>query len=377
MRITLIGPVYPYRGGIAHYTAQLANQFIAAGHETQVISFRRQYPAWLYPGKSDRDPSADPVAVCADYVLDPLYPWTWWQAGRAIAGFRPQGVVMQWWTTFWAPAFSALGGQLRRRGLPVIYLIHNVLPHEERVWDRGLARLALSRGTGFLVHTEREKERVLGLLPGAKVRISPIPIYDGLAQPALDKTEARRLLNLPLERPLLLAFGIVRPYKGLSVLLDALGKLHEGGQDFLLLIAGEFWDDKRKYLRQIEQLGLASHVRIEDRYLPDEEVNRIFAAADVLVAPYTGGTQSAVASWGLSAGLPLIVSDKVAEGIHERHRHLVTITPAGDHLKLAEAIVHYLKGQPQTELSENVREVSGWDGLLAALFGLFAEGGDL
>jgi glycosyltransferase involved in cell wall biosynthesis len=369
MKITITGPVYPYRGGIAHYTSHLAQKLVSIGHETQVISFKRQYPTWLYPGVSDKDPSAEPLSVSAEYLLDPIYPWTWLQTTKTIASFKPQIIAIQWWTTFWSPAFSMLSWMLKKKGMRVVYMIHNVLPHEEKIWDRWLAHIALSAGNGFIVHTQREKERLQKLLPNAKSQVCPIPTYDSLAQSRMSKTKARESLGLPQNKPLLLSFGIVRPYKGLNVLLEALALLVKRNVDFHLLVAGEFWDDKSNYIRQIERLSLAEYIQLEDRYLPDEEVATIFSAADVLVAPYIGGTQSAVASWGLGFGIPLIVSDKVADGISNQKKHLVTVTPSGDHHQLAKAIEELIegKGEKQPLLQTSTKQDSSWDDLIQAL----------
>jgi glycosyltransferase involved in cell wall biosynthesis len=169
-----------------------------------------------------------------------------------------------------------------------------------------------------------------------------------MAKSKTDKNEARKLLGLPEDITILLSFGIVRSYKGLSVLIDALDILRNHNMKFFLLVAGEFWDKKTKYIQQIERLELSKYVRIDDRYIPDEEVTQIFSAADVLIAPYVGGTQSAVASWGLGFGLPMIVSDKVAAGINDQDQQIVTVTPAGDHHALAKAIENFISvGQKQ------------------------------
>ncbi len=114
----LIGPVHPYRGGISHFTSQLGLKLRKAGYRLSMISFSRQYPAWLYPGKSDRDPSQEYPDINADYILDPLYPWTWLRAVRVISASRPGVVFIQWWTTFWGPALFALAVGLRMRKIP-------------------------------------------------------------------------------------------------------------------------------------------------------------------------------------------------------------------------------------------------------------------
>lgn len=314
-KLVLIGPTYPYRGGIAHYTT-LLGKALAEKHDLHLISFKRQYPQFLYPGESDKDPSLEPLQLEAEYLLDPLYPWTWWQALRRIRQIDPQAVIITWWTTFWGPAFASLAWALRRRGIPVIYLIHNVYPHEARPWDRWIAGFVLAQGQACLVQSENERKRLAALLPGTQVSLCQHPVYDFLTERRLPKARARQALGLPVEGDLLLFFGIVRPYKGLNYLLQALGKLAE--QSDLrphLVIAGEFWETKEPYLRQIAGLGLEDQVTVLDRYIPDEQVALLFSAADGFVAPYTGGTQSGALKIAASFGLPIILSESLADNL--------------------------------------------------------------
>lgn len=346
-KIILVGPVWPYRGGIAHYTTFLARALSAAGGLGGVVSFRRQYPSWLYPGQTDKDPSREPIKTPAEFLLDPLYPWTWARAVRRIAAAKPQLVVIQWWTTFWGMAFAALALALRLRGIPTVYVLHNVLPHEARPWDRLLARLALAQGWGFVAQTGRERERLLDLLPGARVFECSIPPYHALAESRIERTQARSRLGLADGEFTLLSFGFVRPYKGVHTLIEALGILHAQGKKPRLLQVGEFWQDKAEYLEQIERLGLAEQIRIEDRYIPDEEIGIWFSAADCLTAAYSAGTQSAAAGTAIAYGLPMIVSLTVAEGIAPEHRSLLAaITPPGDIQALAGAIGAVMDSPP-------------------------------
>lgn len=338
MRVTVIGPVYPYRGGIAHYTAQLARALEVAGHTVHTISFKRQYPAWLYPGASDRDPSQDALRVEAVYLLDPLYMWTWVQTKRFIEHQHPDLVVIQWWTTFWAPAFAWLASALRRMGFRVVFIIHNVMPHEARFFDRPLARVALRYGSAFVAQTGRERERLLALLPGKQVALCTLPVYSVLAGKCIPHGEARRKLGLADDTPVLLFFGIVRAYKGLKVLIEALAQLGDTDHSPILLVAGEIWEDKDSYRQLIKHLGLEGRVRLEDRYVPDEEAALMFSAADMLVAPYVGGTQSGAVGMALGCGLPMVVSEIVAAGIAPENLKNVQIFPSGDVNALVEAI---------------------------------------
>ena len=311
MKIVLIGPVYPYRGGIAHYTTQLAKSLLEAGHDVKVISFKRQYPGWLYPGQSDRDPSQEPLTVPADYLLDPLYPWTWLMTVATIQKDAPDLVLFQWWTTFWAFAFGYICRELRERKIRTGYLIHNVIPHEARPWDRFLAKMALRQGDAFLVQSSGQREVLQKLIPAAKPEMIELPVYDMFAAQKMDRGTARRKLGLPENPPLVLFFGIVRPYKGLALLLEAMGHLLAEGYQAGLYIAGEFWEDVQKYREQIDRLQLTGKVWIDNRYIPNEELPVIFSAADVFAAPYTDATQSAAVKMALGFGLPIVVTPVV------------------------------------------------------------------
>lgn len=312
MRIVLIGPVYPYRGGIAHYTTRLAQAIVEEGHDLMIVSFQRQYPHFLYPGKSDRDPSHEAVRMDAEFVLDPLYPWTWQRTVQRIREFSPDIVVIQWWTTFWAPAFWWIARTLKT-AFRLIFLIHNVIPHEARFFDKWLAKWTLSQATGFIVQAESQREKLKELLPWADPLLIEHPIYDHFAEKRIDKGEARRRLGLPEDRPVLLFFGIVRPYKGLRNLIEALGLLYQQGYSPLLVVAGEFWESVEEYRRRIKELGLEEAVRIYNYYIPNEEVPVFFSAADVFVAPYTSGTQSGALKIALAFGLPVVASKEVIE----------------------------------------------------------------
>ncbi|MFC2042748.1 glycosyltransferase [Chloroflexota bacterium] len=360
MNITLVGPVYPFRGGIAHFNTLLARALKNHGHHTQVISFKKQYPNWLYPGRSDQDPSKRPLRVDAEFLLDPFCPWTWHQTAERILQVQPDFVVIHWWTTFWAVPFAALSAFLRRKHILTVYLIHNVTPHEKKTWDPWLARLALSKGDAFLVQTHQEKQHLLYLMPDARVKVSQHPVYSIFTESRIPKDQAKKRLGLTEESPIILFFGIVRKYKGLKYLLEALALLRDQEVKTYLVIAGEFWEDIAIYTRQIEDLNLSNLVRIDDRYVPNEEVTLLLSAADLMVAPYVHGTQSGAAEVALGSGLPLIVTDIVAQGIPERNKDKITVVPAADSSALASAIKNLIQ-KPNTEESICITADDDWD----------------
>ena len=351
MRLVLIGPVYPYRGGIAHYTTMLYRALRERGHEVLLVSFKRQYPQWLFPGRSDKDPSKKPLKVeGARYWIDSLNPFTWLTTFWRIRRYRPDEVILQWWTTFWAPAWFVLG-LLNRLFLrkPLIYICHNVLPHEVQWWDPLLTKAVLRWGTRFIVQSTEEERRLLSLLPMVQATVVSIPVFDMFSSERISKEEACRRLGLPLDVPVLLFSGIVREYKGLKDLLMALPEVQARLGKVILVVAGEFWESKQPYLEMIERLGIGGSVVIEDRYILNEEVPLYFSAADVLVAPYRRVTGSAVVQMARGFGVP-VVTTRIT-----RKKEVTSDEPC-DVQSLATAIVRFFVQDPGSTMVSRIDE---------------------
>ena len=340
MKIVIFGPVYPFRGGIAHYTTILSATFRERSHDVLVISFKRQYPRLLFPGGSDRDPSQRPLArVPTEYLIDSLQPCSWIAAARRAIREHPDVVVMQWWTPFWALAWFVIGTLLwlSRQGICIVYICHNVLPHEIRPWDRWLARFALHWGHAFIVQSEQEHARFNMLLGRNTVYVVPQPPYTVFAQQRPSKEEARRVLGLSPNIILLLFFGFVRPYKGLDDVILALPEVIKLYNNVHLLIVGEFWESESKYRTLIEKLGLQQYVHIENRYVPNEEIPYYFAAADFFVLSHRVITGSGSLQIARAFGLPVIdrsILGKWAQTPDDLAKCIITCLRAGKPLDM-------------------------------------------
>ncbi len=318
MRIALVGPVYPYRGGIAHYTAVLAQTLRSMGHTVLVVSFKRQYPKWLFPGASDRDPSQKALRVeQVEYLLDSFCPLSWIKTALRIRDFQPHLTVISWWTIFWAVPWFVMRTVLRRvLSTPLVFVCHNVMPHEARIWDRWLTRCALSNATEYIVQSPQERTKLLDMFPGADAFVVAHPIYDMFNDDVISQMDARRLLGLPLDGKVLLFFGIVREYKGLMDLLEAMPEVIRHVGNTKLVIAGEFWEPKDRYLSRIRTLGISDAVVVFDHYIPNEDLSHYFAAADVVIAPYRHATGSGVVQMAIGFGTPLLTTlDWVFDGV--------------------------------------------------------------
>jgi glycosyltransferase involved in cell wall biosynthesis len=364
-RFALIGPTHPYRGGIAHYTTLLA-QALRQEQETLLISFSRQYPRWLFPGRSDRDPSRRPLQTEAEYLLEPLNPISWGRTLRRNDQRQADIVVIPWWVPFWAPAWAMLGRGIKRLPQPprLLFICHNVLPHEKSLLDKAALRLALAPGDGFIVHAQADGRRLREQFPEAKIRVSPLPTYAALGQGLTSLP-----VDLPSDRPLLLFFGFVRHYKGLDVLLQAL-PLFLAKRPVYFLVVGEFWEDEAGYRSQIKRLQLESAVTIVNDYVPDEALAAYVKAATVVVLPYRSATQSAVVQVAFGQGRPVITTDVggLAEVVADGRTGL--IVPPEDPEALARAINQFFDQELGPEFEENIqqeKERFSWQKLIHTL----------
>jgi glycosyltransferase involved in cell wall biosynthesis len=369
LKFAVIGPVYPYRGGIAHFTTQLSKKLMEADHKVHNISFRRQYPEWLYPGKSDKDPSQPLIQLQTKYLLDPIYPWTWMNTSGEIGNLDPDLVIIPWWTTFWGPAFWTLARSLSRRGYRICFLIHNVLPHEQKPWDGVVTRAVLRLGDAHVVQSQNEYTRLLELLPDSEPVLCPHPVYNQFrSHPEINRDLVFQLQGLDEDLPVLLFFGIVRQYKGLKFLIEALSILKTSGITVQLIIAGEFWENIEHYEDMLIRMGLHEQVFLFDRYIPDEEVSIFFDEADVFVAPYIDGTQSGSVKIALSFGLPCVVTESISDDLIEESDRVV-IVPPGNSQALADGIKALIDaGLPAKK--EQLKDDSSWDQLISTIEGI-------
>ena len=320
-RYGIVGLTYPFRGGIAQYTTSLY-MALKQRHEVRLFSFKRQYPEFLFPGKTQLDPSNSPLKIPHDPILDPMAPWTWNSAAHEIARYKPDIVLMMWWNPFFALMFRAVSGTLRRVAeVPVVFLCHNVQPHEGIFFDRWLLRMAYRKPSHFLVQSKEERKRLKAFRPDAPSHVVFHPAYTFFDQGsktrerALSKLVRRGVLGVPKagsgtsgnDRRVLLFFGHVRHYKGLDVLIRALPKVLEH-TPVELLVVGEFYESREQYEMLIGQLGLRNTIRIVDQYVPNEDVGLYFEAADVVILPYRSGTQSGVVPLAYQFERPVIVT---------------------------------------------------------------------
>jgi len=317
VRIALVGPAHPYKGGGARHTTELAHRLAAAGHDVIIESWRAQYPARLYPGQQTLDvPEGEPYPRTRRRLAW-YRPDGWLAEGRRLA--RADLVVFALLTPLQIPAYLAILAGLRRAPHPRTAVIcHNVLPHERRPGDVALTRALLSHVDTVLVHSPAQAAQARDLAPAAHIVTAQIPPHlpsHHDAERSVPPVPANPQAPPPVR---LLFFGIVRPYKGLDVLLHALAR---GPAHLTLTVAGEFWGGTGETEKVVAELGIGDRVRLRPGYVPASEIPALFAAADALVLPYREATASQNALLAFSYGVPVLtttagaLADQVRDGV--------------------------------------------------------------
>lgn len=358
-RLVIIGPTSPFRGGIVHYTTRLFSVCKSLGFTVSLFSFSRMYPAWLYPGKSDRD--ADSVTLDDPehfQCIDSHNPFSWVLTALKIGRLKPSVVVLNWWTAFWSPVYITLVLLLRvfSPNTKIVYICHNVFDHERSFFKELLAKLSLRCADGFIVHSQKEKSLLHHLFSKKDVCYAPLPLFDVFDKNESDHAGLCEKYGLKDTDKVLLFFGFVRPYKGLDDLIIAFRDAQKQELDLKLLVVGEFmFDLYDHYSQMIRKLDLEDCVILENKYVSNDAVAQYFSLADLLVLPYKSATGSAILTISYHLDTPVIatsVGNFPQVIMHDRTGYLV---PPDRPEILAQHILRFYNEQKSVSFSENIR----------------------
>lgn len=357
-KIVIVSPAHPLRGGIAASSERLARAFQEAGVEVVIYSFSLQYPAFLFPGKTQFTDEEAPTDLSIKTRLNSINPLNWLMVGREISREHPDQVIVRFWLPFMGPSLGTVLRVARlfaARKFRVTGLVDNIIPHEKRFGDRPFARWFVRACDDFVVMSKSVGEEIRTFLPRAKntqatVRFAPHPIYDTYGE-IMGKKEARRLLNLPEEAPMVLFFGFIRKYKGLDLLLEAVGRTH----GIHVLVAGECYEDWAFYQKIIQDKQLSERVHLFSDFIPSDQVRIYFSAADLVVQPYRTATQSGISQIAYHFEKPMVVTrvgglpEIVTEGVSG---YVVEPEPQA----IADAMRDFFENKRAEQMQEGVRK---------------------
>ena len=370
MKVIILGPAWPYRGGIAAFDERLAHQYIKEGHEVELVTFTLQYPSFLFPGKTQYSTEPAPQRLTVKRLMSSVNPFSWLRAGAYIRRQKADLVVCAFWLPFMAPCLGTVLRCARRKGTRRVAVVHNLIPHEHRIGDKPFARYFV-RSCDAFVTLSRSVLDDIGRFDTGQRRprtYSPHPLYDHYGD-SIPRNEALQQLGLRPSDRYVLFFGFIRDYKGLDLLLKAMADERLATLGVKLIVAGEFYGDPKPYNDLISRLDLGSRVVMHTEFIPDHEVGRYFCAADVVAQPYKSATQSGVSQIAYHFAKPMVVTN--VGGLPE-------IVPDGrcgfvvepDAQSIADALVRYFDEDWRQRLTDGVLEEKqkyGWDKMTAAI----------
>lgn len=375
LRVALIGPAYPYRGGIAHHTTLLATHLRRAHHQVDAITFTRQYPALLYPGRSQEEPDATDVRpdVLPERMIDSVNPFNWLRVGKEMRRRNYDLHIFKFWLPFFGPAFGTIARLVRMNGRHnVLVICENLIPHERRAGDFTLTRYFL-RSCDLAVTqscaVQADLKRLFPCLPHA---VLPHPTYVQFGS-TIPKAEARSRLKLRMPK-VLLFFGFVRHYKGLDRLLVAMPEIIRRVPDAMLVVVGEFLEDPKPYLALVGTNGLKDRVLFHSQYVRNEDVRLWFSAADILVMPYRSASNSGILQVAYNFGTPVIATGVGGLGETARDGKTGFVVNDASPSTLADAVERMYSKDTLERFASGIKEERGrytWEAFVRGIEDLY------
>lgn len=309
MKIIILGPGYPLRGGIAKSNHRLAKAFLDLGHSCEIVSFSLQYPSFLFPGKTQFSTEKQEDTITVRPLINSINPFNWLKVGRKLKIEKPDLIIVRYWLPFMGASLGTILRQLKKNNhTKIVCLCDNAIPHETRIGDRQLTNYFVKPCDGFVVMSEKVQHDLEQIAPYKPLVLTDHPIYDNFGD-AITQEKAIEHLQLPTNEDLFLFFGFIRKYKGLDILLNAIALYKkQATRPFKLVVAGEFYDDEKFYLELIKKLDIGNDVLLYNQYIPDSEVKYFLCAADLLIQPYRNATQSGVTPLGYHFEIPMLVT---------------------------------------------------------------------
>ena len=309
MKIVLLGTAYPYRGGIASFIHRLGEEYVNEGHQVEIITFTCQYPNFLFPGTSQYNEGPNPTMIPITRKVSSVNPLNWLAVGRMLAKKKPDLIICKFWMPFFGPSFGTIFRLVKRnQHTKIACVVDNIIPHEKRFMDRPFAQYFANTVDYFIVMSESVQSDMKLFTKNQPVSLVRHPIYDNYGD-LVDKADAIKKLHLDPEYTYILFFGFIRAYKGLDLLIEAMGDVYFYQNKIKLLVAGEYYDDEEVYKNNISKLTHPEVVIEHTHFIADDEVRYYFGAADLVVQPYKTATQSGISQLAIYFEKPMVVTD--------------------------------------------------------------------
>lgn len=355
-KIIIIGPAHPYRGGNAMFIQYLCNA-LSAKFDVRLLNYSLLYPSFLFPGTTQFDQSEKVIqGYPNERLVNSINPISWIKTAHRIKRENADLVVFDWWNPFFGACHWAMSLLLRKHySGKILFITENFISHEARFIDSFLTKLGLRYANKFLALSAEVEHHLKGIAAGRPIFRSELPMFDYSHTP-FDGVAERKALGFAAEDNVLMFFGYVRKYKGLDILLHAFPMILKSLPNAKLLVVGEFYDKPEIYTDVVQQNGTSDRVKFVNQFVPNEEVGKYFAAADVMVQPYRSATQSGILNVAYSFGVPAVVTR--VGGLEEYVTDGVTgiVAPPESPEELAKAVVRFYSLRSTVDFTANIRD---------------------
>jgi glycosyltransferase involved in cell wall biosynthesis len=310
--VVIIGPAYPLRGGgMATFNERLARQFLKDGHDTIIYTFSLQYPSFIFPGKTQYSTENPPADLNIKVCINSIFPPNWLMVGKELQQLKPDIIVVRYWLPLMGPCLGTILRIVKKnKHTKIVCIADNIIPHEKRTGDYAFTNYFIKPIDAFIVMSEKVMGDLKLFDKVKPVQLIQHPLYDNFGE-KISKEIARRNIGIEGDEKIILFFGFIRKYKGLDILLDALAIINKQNNPthFKVLIAGEFYEDRKLFEEQVKNLGLHNMLILHTDFIADSEVRNYFCAADVVIQPYRNATQSGVTPLAYHFEIPMIVTN--------------------------------------------------------------------
>lgn len=310
LKIIIIGPAHPLRGGLASFDERLARAFQQAGHDASIYTFSLQYPGFLFPGTTQFSEEPAPKDLNIQVRINSINPLNWISVGNELKKIKPDIIVVRYWLPFMGPALGTILRRVKKnKHTKVIAITDNIIPHEKRPGDHSFTKYFLKPVDACITMSEKVLQD-LRLFTNMPARFVVHPLYDNFGG-IISKKTVRDFLKISPDDQIILFFGFIRNYKGLDILLNAMKVLqvNENTKHIKLLVAGEFYEDEKPYKELIASLGIADQLILKTNFIADSEVKYYLCATDFVVQPYRNATQSGVTPLAYHFEKPMLVTN--------------------------------------------------------------------
>lgn len=353
--VIIIGPAHPLRGGLASFDERLAREWQTNGWNTEIWTFSLQYPGILFPGKTQFSEEPAPKDISIKVCINSVNPLNWIKIGNRLKNLKPDLIIVRYWLPFMGPG---LGTILRfaksNEHTKVICIADNVIPHEKRPGDTVFTKYFLKSADAFITMSEKVNQDLRLFENKKPSKVVDHPLYDNFGE-KIDKSKARIHLGIPVDEKLVLFFGFIRKYKGLNLLLDAFANPLLRNSGIKCLVAGEFYEDEKPYLEQIEKAGIEKQILMHTHFISDSDVKYYLSAADVVVQPYIQATQSGVTPLAYHFEQPMVVTNVGALPRLVPHGKVGYVCEPNPE-SIADTILKFFEGNPERFLAELIEE---------------------